>query len=273
MSARDTLKLLIGQVAEIALPGLRREIDDFRNPNRAAKLKKAIIYARLRRAHARGDASAMDDAAAAFWKGRDGARFHENYIETRFGSFLEQNAVAVDALANHISVTGLPLTRLVEVGCGDGQVLAESLRRLPTVTQAIGLDINAPVIERAAAHFKQDARLSFLNGDARAWLEANPQPGTIMLSHGGVLEYFAPDSVERLYQALTRSRPSAVVLVEPAAPEHDMDRQGDSYAFGYEYSFSHNHRHRLTAAGFRIVFEEEKHQFGARMLLTTAVLA
>lgn len=271
--ARDALKLMIGQVAEIALPGLGREIDEVRNPDRAAKLKQAIVYARLRRAHARGDAAAADSALSAFWKGGEGDRFHGSFAETRFQLFQEQHAVVIDALAEHIAATGAPFTRLVEIGCGDGQVLAECVRRLPTITEAVGIDINAAVIARAATDHADDGRLSFVNADAREWLAANPKAGTVMISNGGVLEYFSPTNVDALYQALILARPAAVVLVEPAAPDHDMNQQSNSFAFGREYSFSHNHRQRLTKAGFTIVFEREAPAIGHRLMLMAAVLA
>ena len=269
--ARDMLKLVIGQVAEVALPTLGREIDEVRNPDRAAKLKQAIVYARLRRAHARGDAAGMDDALSAFWKGREGDRFHGSFAQTRFQHFQEHHAPAFDVLAEHIAANGGAFNRLVEIGCGDGQVLAECARRLPSVTQAVGIDINETVIARASAEYAHDPRLSFVNADARGWLTAHPQPGTVMVSNGGVLEYFAPDKVDELYQALALALPAAVVLVEPAAADHDLDRQPESYAFGREYSFSHNHRHRLAKAGFDVVLEQEAPAFGHRLILMIAV--
>lgn len=271
--ARDTLKLVIGQMAEIALPSLGREIDEVRNPGRAAKLKQAIVYARLRRAHARGDVAAMDEALSDFWKGGEGDRFHDNFAEARFKLFQEQHAVVVDALAAHIAATGAPFNRLVEIGCGDGQVLAECVRRLPSITHAIGIDINASVIARASAEYAADPRLSFVNADAREWLTANQRAGTVMLSNGGVLEYFSPENVQALFEALTLARPAAVVLVEPAASDHDMERQAGSFAFGREYSFSHNHHQRLTKAGFNLIFEREAPAaIGHRLMLMAAVL-
>jgi SAM-dependent methyltransferase len=266
-ATRDMMKRLVGEAADLALPHLGREIDQGRNAANAPRLKRAILYARLRRAHARGDVAGMDEALASFWRSGPGDAFHGSFAEERFGVFREQHALAIDTLAGLLERSGADFSRLVEIGCGDGRVLAYTAERLPTVTQAVGLDINAGVIERAAVEYASDPRLSFVNADARAWLAANPQPGTVLLSNGGVLEYFSQRNVDQLFAAVALARPAAVVLVEPAAPDHDLDSRADSYAFGREYSFSHNPRRRLADAGFEVVFDEETQAFDARLML------
>ena len=269
---RDTLKLLLGHVAERAMPELGREIDQVRNPDRAPRLKRAIIYARLRRAHARADDAGMENALAAFWKGGPGDQFHSNFNDERFRIFREQHAVVVEALDKVLAESDMHFTRLVEIGCGDGRVLADCAKRLPGISQAIGLDINAAAIARAAAEHPADDRMSFVKAEARDWLAANPQPGTVMLTNGGVLEYFSPSNVDRLLQALALARPAAIALIEPAAADHDFQAQARSYAFGHEYSFSHNHRARLRSAGFEVVFEEEGRALDTRLVLMIGVL-
>lgn len=271
MGASTIAQLILGRAAEIALPRLAREIDESRNTDRAAKIKNAILYARLRQAVRRGDTASMDNAVAAFWNSPYGARYHASHIEARFQGFKDKHVKAIDALAEYIAASGAPLARLVEIGCGYGRVLPECASRLPTITQAIGLDINAAVIAHAIQEHAVDPRLSFFAVDAREWLEAHPQPGTVMLSNNGVLEYFTPASVDRLYQTLAGMRPAAAVLVEPLAVDHDLDRQVESRPAPRRDSFSHNHRYRLQKAGFRIEFEEEA-ALNVRMRLTVAVL-
>lgn len=262
---------MVGRVAELTLPELGREIDDVRNAERAPRLKRAILYARLRRAHAHGDTAAIDGALAAFWKGGAGDKFHNSHAEDRFRLFREQHAVAIDALADLLDTSGSPFSRLVEIGCGDGKVLADCAERLPSISKAVGLDINAGVIARASSEHP-GGRFSFFNAEARDWLTAHPQPGTVVLSNGGVLEYLSQDHVDRLLEALALARPAAIVLIEPAAPDHDLQNQTESVVFGHEYSFSHNHRHRLSQAGFDVVFERETHAFNARLLLMIGLL-
>jgi hypothetical protein len=93
-----------------------------------------------------------------------------------------------------------------------------------------------------------------------------------MVSNGGVLEYFSAENLDRLLAAVALAAPAAVVLVEPAAPEHDLANDPESFAFGREYSFSHNYAFRLRKAGFKVVFEQEMPAFGARLVAIVAVI-
>lgn len=269
--AKNALKLIVGRVAELACPELGREIDDARNTSHAAALKRAILYARLRRAQSRGDAAAIEDALAAFWIGDSGDRFHDRFAKERFDLFREHHAVVIDELAGVLEASAQHFSRLVEIGCGDGKVLAYCAGRLPSISEAIGLDINAAVIARVASERPVGGRLSFARAEAREWLTANPQPGTVMLSNGGVLEYFSQANLDQLLRALAQSPPAAIVLIEPVAPAHDLASQPDSFAFGYENSFSHNHACRLTEAGFRVAFAQEMQISQVRWMLMIGV--
>ncbi len=114
--------------------------------------------------------------------------------------------------------------------------------------------------------------MSFVNAEARGWLEAHAKPGTVMLSNGGVLEYFSPENLGGLFHAVAMAPPCLIALVEPAAPDHDLNSQEESFIFGREYSFSHNYRRRLDQAGFDVVFEEETEAFGVRMMMMIGAL-
>jgi SAM-dependent methyltransferase len=271
--ARDAFKLIVGRVAEMARPDLGREIDDARNTSRAPALKRAILYARLRRAHSRGNTTAAENVFAAFWSGVPASWYHDRYVEERFDTFRDHHSVVIRRLAGLIEDPGMRISRLVEIGCGDGQVLTYCAERLPSIPEVIGLDINAEVILRAAARQSPDSRMSFVNTDARAWLTEHPQAGTVLLSNNGVLEYFSQDNFDRLLQALALSPPAVVVLVEPVARDHDLQTQTESFAFGQERSFSHNHRHRLEKAGFEVMFEDEGEVADLRLILMIGVLA
>jgi SAM-dependent methyltransferase len=264
--------MLIGQMAELTRPDLSREIDENRNTGRAARLKRAILHARLERARTRGDIEAIENNLTAFWKGDGGDKFHDVYAAERFGLFRKQHSVAIDTLARMIEDSGLRLTRLVEIGCGDGSVLAESASRLPTVTEAIGIDINAAVVARNSAERPPGGKFLFVNADARKWLMTHPKQGTVVLSNGGVLEYFSQENFDRLLQTLALSRPAAIIMIEPVAPDHDLGLQLDSYAYGHENSFSHNHRERLTRAGFRVAWAEEMHMPNVRWMLMIGIV-
>jgi SAM-dependent methyltransferase len=269
--ASDTLKLIVGRTAAAVFPQLGREIDEGRNNARSARLKRAIVYARMRSAQAHGDDAAVEDVLAAFWKGASGDRFFSKSAEDRFKMFRDNHAGVVDALAALLVAEGGTFSRLVEIGTGEGAVLAYCAEHLPGITQAIGLDINASVVADASARHPPGGKLAFVNTDARTWLAANPQPGTVLLSNGGVLEYFSEAAFDGLLQALAAAAPAAVALVEPVAPDHDLATRRGSFTFGAENSFSHNHRHRLERAGFEVVFEEATPIFGHRGVMMIGI--
>jgi len=107
--------------------------------------------------------------------------------------------------------------------------------------------------------------------EARDWLQMHPQPGTIVLSNGGVLEYFSQTKFDGLLRTLALSPPAAIALIEPVAPSHDLESQTESFVFGAENSFSHNHRERLGAAGFDVVFEKEMRISNVRWMLMIGI--
>src|SRR5687767_6787173 len=99
---KDALKQLVGRAAELVFPELGREIDEVRNVERAPRLKQAILYARLRRAHAQGDAAGVEKALGAFWEGGPGDRFHDSFADERLNLFRRHHALVIETLAAHI---------------------------------------------------------------------------------------------------------------------------------------------------------------------------
>lgn len=264
--AKEQLKLLVGRAAEIALPGLVREIDEARKTQRAPRLKRAILYARIRRAQARGDIAEVERTLNTYWRG-DESWYYESYVEERFSFFREHHALVLDALSRLTETAHPGFSRLVEIGCGDGKVLAYAAKRLPSVREVIGIDINAAAIARNSARPPEGEPLRFINADARDWLDAHPQAGTIALTNNGVLEYFSQESLDRLLRALAQAPPAAIALIEPLDPEHDLRTRPDSYVYGWERAFSHNHRARLSEAGFEVAFEQEMNAGNLRWML------
>jgi trans-aconitate methyltransferase len=261
IDVKDTTKFLIGRAAEIAMPSLGREIDEARNSDRAANIKRLILHSRLRRASHGRDTGAIntsiEKALSAYWKGHPGDQFHQKHADARLRLFLEIHSDVIEALAVQIAESPVRFTRIVEIGCGDGKVLSYCNLRLPDIPEAVGLDINAAVIERATGQYFGKPGLSFHFADATEWLTENSTPGTIILSNGGVLEYFSPASFDALLRSVSDREPAAIVLIEPVDPMHDLASDPESHVFGHERSFSHNHRYRLENAGFTVTYSRE----------------
>lgn len=242
--ARETFKLWAGSLLEVAAPWIRRDLDTDRHSGRFVKQKRWILYARTARARVRGDASALQKSL-----------HHE----------------IVDQLAKLAG--GGDYGRLIEVGCGAGRVLEHCASAVPEVSDFIGVDINSVIIARDGAEYAQNPRLQFLAADASVWLQQTAQPGTILLTHGGVMEYFSAETLSKMFKNMALHHPAAVALVEPVDPDHDLAKDAASHAFGQENSFSHNYEKLLQAAGFEMIFRKTLCFGGTSwvMLLATAI--
>jgi len=176
----------------------------------------------------------------------------------------------VDALAA-AAAANPRFVRLVEVGCGDGRALVHIAERLPGLPELVGLDINARIIARNACMHGDRPRLRFVHTDARRWLAEETGDGTILFSYGGVLEYVSEPELAAIFARLGRHRDTAVALVEPVDPLHNLSSDAGSHPHGLERSFSHNHLALLAAAALTIRFAEEVTVHGIRWMMILAV--
>jgi hypothetical protein len=265
---RETLKLAVGGAAERLLPQIAHEVETGANPDRLPRVKNAILAARIHRAKRTGRTDEVQAALAAVWRGPFGNRFHVTNNESRLRLTLDHHGAAVDALQSLLASERY--ARLVEIGCGDALVLEHVMAGAPSHMRAVGIDLNDVALARACTRLGPQARARFVQADGAAWVAANRAPGTILFTNGGVLEYFAPESVDRLFATLAATAPSAVVLIEPLDPAHDLAAMPDSRIFGREDSFSHNYPVRLARAGFRIVQQTEVRTPPIRWIIVVA---
>lgn len=270
--ARKTLKLWVGSVVEVLAPWIRRDLDTGNHSGRSVKLKRWILYARTARARARGDAGALQGSLFQFWRADTADAYFDRYLDRYQKWFLGPHHEIVDRLAE-LARSG-EYSRLIEVGCGAGRVLEHCAATMPEMQSFIGVDINPVIVARNKMEFAQNPRLQFLAADASVWLQDASQPGTILLTYGGVMEYFSAETLSAMFGTLAQHRPAAVALVEPVDPDHDLAQDAASHAFGQENSFSHNHEKLLQAAGYTVVFRKALQLGGVSwvMLLATARL-
>lgn len=144
----------------------------------------------------------------------------------------------------------------MEIGCGDGRVLAHFAERLPALTRLTGLDLNPSIIARNRDTYAHDARMAFETAEASHWLSTHAEPGLIVAAYGGVLEYFQPITLTEMFRRLAEVPPAAIALVEPLAADFDA-LHGLSRPHGIECSFSHPYQRLLNQAGYAIRYEQE----------------
>lgn len=250
--AKETIKLWGGSVLEYLAPWVTRDLDRGLNSGRFIKMKRWIVHARVARARARGDTDALQKSLFHFWRADTADAYFDRYLDRHEALFLGHHLEIVDQLAT-LSRTG-DYRRLVEVGCGEGRVLEHCAAALPEVQEFTGVDINPVIIARNKVAFAGNPRLQFLSADASIWLQKTSSPGTILLTYGGVMEYFAAQTLTSIFTTLADHSPAAVALVEPVDPIHDLVNDAASHTFGQEHSFSHNHQKLLEAAGYEVVY-------------------
>ena len=266
---KHQLKVGLGAAAAVAFPGLAREVAEGRRNQNGALMKRLMTYSRVHRAARARDTARVETALQQFWAGSDGDRFHSSYRDARYRQFLEHHAEICEHMREMIDAAPGQYTRVVEVGCGDGHVLCYAAGRLDRISEFVGIDLNARAIEDARQGV-ECPRTRFVVGDALAWLEDEPKSGTVVVTAGGVLEYFSVDRVQALFGGLAANGPAALALIEPLDPDHDIARDTASRIFGRENSFSHAYPALLSQAGFETLWSREIREGGIRWLLILA---
>jgi SAM-dependent methyltransferase len=268
-AVRDRLRALFGDVVELVVPSLAREIDEGRSSGRALRLKRAIVHARLRRAESRNDAAALERALQARWRSDVNDDFYAAYVTRFVAWFHGPHYRVIDALADAVAVNPR-LVRLVEAGCGDGRALAHLAERLPGLQELVGLDLNARIIARNVRVHGDRPRLRFEHSDARVgWPSRRAMHDPLQLRRRARIRQRA--QLAAILARLGRHRDTAVALVEPVDPRHNLTSDAASHPHGQERSFSHNHVALLAAAAFTIRFAEELTLHGIRWMMVLAV--
>jgi len=130
-------------------------------------------------------------------------------------------------------------------------------QRFPQAEQLVGIDVDEKQIERNKQSF-ENPKLNFVTSGALEWIERHAEPNSLVVSNGGVLEYFLQDEVSTLFEAIRRAGNTAIALIETLGTNHDLERDPSTHPYGPELSFSHNYPRLLAAAGFEVVHQHER---------------
>lgn len=217
-------------------------------------MAERLLSARLRVAAEQGDTATLGQLHGKIWAGERGAKFHATKPASRLQFFTDNYAAEVTPVIDALlSDAAFDLQAIVDLGCGDGQVLGYLDDRFD-LPPSIGIDISAEAIEMAKAAFADRPKLTFHHADMRRTLETHVQPNCLVMTHAGVLEYFTSAEVDELIAGLAEKAPVEVLLVEPLAGGFEMRDSNDlaSIVFGRESSFSHNYIGKFRAGGFTI---------------------
>ncbi|MBU6247645.1 MAG: methyltransferase domain-containing protein [Xanthomonadaceae bacterium] len=205
-----------------------------------------------------------------YWEGESAVLFHAVTEARCRDEFHRVHGFVPDMLGRLAEATGL--RSICEIGCGSGVVLAALGSALPQLRELIGLDLSA---EQTAINRSRhrDPRFAFAHGNACQWIPRHAHPGTIFMTYGGVFEYFAESAMRALLQDIASLAPAAVVLIEPIALGHDLERDFHSRPHGDELSLSHNYPWLLAQSGFTLMERRECTDGDLRWLAMTATIA
>ena len=257
-SLSKQLKLRLGKLLLPFFPSRVKHVEDgpFASDGRLHRILRNGLYAR---ALERGDFAGLRNFLSKYW-GQEAKNFHDAWQDRFERMFLKHDVIVIDELEKAMAALpdGRAFDHLYEIGCGGGQVLSYLAERLTGIDKFSGIDIGKEQIEANRGSYN-DPKISFYAADAVDWMPANAKPRSVILTNGGVFEYFLREELQNLFDHIAQQlTPAAIAVVETIGSDHDLDAHPETFVYGRELSFSHNYPHLLREAGFEIIHQSER---------------
>ena len=252
-------KAVAGNLLRVLRPRLAAQVDERPFDPDWDPVARLIRNAHLYNAVHRRDHETLRRYFTHYWASSSADEFFDGYAYRFEELFLRHHAGIADRIAAALPLFHGQRARLVEVGSGDGRVLAWLAERLKGVSEFHGVDLNAAQIARCRETHPTSDRLIFHEGHLLEWLRAHPAPNTILVTNGGVFEYLLEDELRSLFVELRLlCSPCLVAITETIATDHDLATETASLPYGHELAFSHNYPALLREAGFEISWEHDR---------------
>ena len=231
---------------------------------------KLIMAYLKRRAIQENQSEFFERLHVDFWQGDGGAVFSKNCDHRFEDLFLSKQKPDFDQLRG-IWKQQQP-KHIVEFGCSSGLLLQYMTTELANVETSVGIEINAEQVRKNQQSAEFDSRIMFVNTDGGEWLINNGKSNSLLVSNGGVLEYFRRERLDQMLSHVSDNlRPAIFFAVEPVADDHDWSKTKASIPFGEELSFSHNYTDLFESNGFEIVHQRDVVFDSWRMMATIAI--
>ncbi|MBL8956273.1 MAG: class I SAM-dependent methyltransferase [Myxococcaceae bacterium] len=267
---KRTLLVTAGRIARRVAPWEATKVARGELPNDLTLWHRVLLAATVDRAEKKGDLAALEPLHRWLWTGKQAEVFHRTARDRFTKWWLPHHSKIVEPLREVLEKNGIKT--LVEVGAGNGLVLADLAKRLPKVEKLIGLDLSEAQMQ-ANARETTDPRFQFVGGDAGAWLPQHAGNGWAVVTNAGVFEYFPQERLQELFGFLATKRPACISLIEPLAEHFDPEVARPSVPYNFERSFSHPYVAMLQKAGFKIQWRQEQHIDGVRWIMMVAQAA
>jgi ubiquinone/menaquinone biosynthesis C-methylase UbiE len=188
------------------------------------------------------------------WASKEMAEFYRD-TDTRLINMIERYREDLLQLVEAV-LAKTQAHALLEIGCGNGKLLAMLADTFPQIKNFTGIDLNQAQVEENRRAFSKRANVEFESGDATELLQQMNLSGHLILTFGGVLEYFNPEKLHEYFQLLKQKNVSGLLMVEPANKEFDFFENTASALYGGEYSFAHPYPQLLEKHGFELVYKK-----------------
>lgn len=213
---------------------------------------RLMRFALLEKAKKQKDFETLSNFHEDFWTNKG-----EQYFNTRPDNLLESFFIPkcsfiMDLLEEQFKNEDGKYNTLVEIGTGEGIVLDYLSDRFPEINRFIGIDLSVSRIEANKKIFKKNDKLEFVVSDAVDWFKKNGHDHMIVITSGGVLEYFTQSRLQGFFNELNNIKKIIFIAIEPIGVHHDFLKNPNSEIYGNENSFSHNYEKLFKDAGFNI---------------------
>lgn len=262
------IKLLIGNALAALMPQRLARLHAEKRYAGLGAIDQWMLSATAYSALQRGNQELSSQILQGFWQSQQAAEWMQGNARYR-ELFLPHHSAIVAPLMAASRAEGC--TQLIEIGCGRGDVLRHMAAAMPELASLSGLDLNPRLLGEAARH-TADARIRFTAGDARSLIRSQLAPGTVVLTCGGVYEYWSRAKLLEDFRFMASQPRIVVALVEPIGSDHDLARTAASQPYGLEASLSHNYAALLHEAGFSIAYAENLFTGPQRWQLMVATL-
>jgi len=198
--------------------------------------------------------SALSNLHQNFWRAQSAGDYYsgtkgrfEKVFLPNFDHFLD---LAATEMKKH------NLENIVEIGCGDGQLLRHMKQRIPA-ERYIGIDLSEDQIDENKRSDKE-LGLEYHSGDAADWVISESPTNSLYVTGLGVLEYFTQSQLTSLLKSISGNAPPACVLfIEPIDAQAELSEFDKSYVAGEEHSFTHHYPNRIQECGWRMLHAEQ----------------
>lgn len=259
-------------VAQRLTPGRWREVRAGRLPQRLGWWDRLLVAGWIGECESHGRLEDLGPLHDWLWRSDQAVEVHRLCDERFVSHWQPLLSQIVAPLQQVLDRFPQRIRRVCEIGCGTGRVLADLRQQLaPHQLHYIGLDLS----QQQTAINLQNPQLSgieFVCADARTWLPEQLPEGSVILTSGGVFEYFSKADLLSMFSWIrNQADPGILALAEPIPDDMDLDRETESRAWHSERTLGHNYRHLAEEAGLDIVFEQTGQADGMRWLMLVAV--